>query len=87
MIKGAGMAGRAGVLVAVGASLRELPTALAVAGLVVVLVGITLHAIVAFAGTPGGRAIFQALAQRIAPRAADGAPEPRGGPGHRRSRK
>jgi hypothetical protein len=64
------MAGRGCMLVALVASLRELPTALAVAGLVVVLVDITLHAIVAFARTPGGRPIFHALAQRIAPQAA-----------------
>ena len=79
MTKGAGMAGRGCVLAALVASLRELPTALAVAGLVVVVVAITLHAIVAFARTPGGRPIFQALAHRIAPRAAASASRKQGG--------
>jgi hypothetical protein len=67
MVKGAGMAGRGCVLVGLVVSLRELPTALAVAGLVVVLVAIVLNAVVAFARTPGGRSICNAVGRRIAP--------------------
>lgn len=67
MVKRAGMAGRGCVLVALVAGIHELPTALAVAGLAVVLVAITLDAVVAFARTPGGRSIFKAVGRRIAP--------------------